>query len=82
MSHILRLPSVIQKFGKSRSGVYRDIKEGLLPHPIHIGSRSVGWPDSEVDAIINARIAGKSNSEIRTLVKKLVAKRTRIVEAA
>jgi prophage regulatory protein len=35
----------------------------------------VGWPASEVAALNAARISGKSNSEIRDLVMKLVAAR-------
>lgn len=43
--------------------------------PVPIGERAVGWPDSEVQAINAARIAGKSESEIRELVSRLHAKR-------
>jgi hypothetical protein len=40
------------------------------------GLRSKGWPDYEVKAIAAARIAGKTDAEIRELVKALHAKRT------
>ena len=36
-----------------------------------LGARAVGWPSDEVDAINSARIAGKTDEEIRTLVAKL-----------
>jgi len=72
MSHtILRLPAVLRKRGRSRSAHYLDIQEGLFTHPVSIGSRAVGWPEHEVDAINAARIAGKTDSEIRRLVRKL-----------
>jgi prophage regulatory protein len=35
----------------------------------------VGWPSCEVDALIVARIAGKTDAEIRSLVVKLEAAR-------
>ena len=72
---LLRLPSVLHKRGKSRSAHYLDIKNRLFTQPVRIGLRSVGWPSHEVDALNAARIAGKSDEEIRTLVAKLEAAR-------
>jgi len=37
--------------------------------------RATGTPDNEVDALIAARIAGKTDEEIRALVAKLEAAR-------
>ena len=68
---ILRLPAVLGKRGLSRSTHYLDIQNGLFTHPVSIGLRAVGWPDHEVDTINAARIAGKTDSEIRALVSKL-----------
>ena len=76
MSHtILRLPAVLQRRGRSRSSHYADIKNGLYVKPVQIGSRAVGTPEVEVDALNAARIAGKSDDEIRALVLKLEAAR-------
>ena len=72
---ILRLPAVLDKRGRSRSAHYLDIQEGLFTRPVSIGSRAVGWPEHEVEAINAARIAGKTDSEIRALVSKLEAAR-------
>jgi prophage regulatory protein len=72
---ILRLPTVLKKRGRSRSAHYLDIQEGLFTPPVSIGSRAVGWPDHEVDAINAARIAGKCDEEIRALVSKLESAR-------
>lgn len=72
---ILRLPSLIKITGKSRSGCYRDIAAGLLPHPVKLGLRMKGWPASEIDAVNKARIAGKSDDEIKKLVTELEAAR-------
>jgi prophage regulatory protein len=79
---ILRFPSVIKETGQSRSSIYRAIDSGLWPHPVKLGARSVGWPESEVAALIAARIAGKSDDEIRALVQKLTAQRAQVGEAA
>lgn len=76
MSHkILRLPVVLEKRGRSRSSHYLDIQQGLYTKPVLIGLRAVGWPEHEVDKLNNARIAGKSDAEIRELVKELLSER-------
>ena len=68
---IQRLCIAKEKFGVSRSTFYAQISEGLITKPIHIGLRAVGWPSNEIDTILNARIAGKSQDEIKSLVIKL-----------
>jgi prophage regulatory protein len=68
---ILRLPAVRSESGLSRSTIYRRIAQGLWTKPISLGARAVGWPSSEVVAINAARIAGKTDGEIRELVIKL-----------
>lgn len=72
---IQRLPAVLRERGRSRSSHYLDIQQGLFTHPVQIGLRAVGWPSSEVAAINAARIAGKSDEEIRALVVILEAAR-------
>lgn len=68
---IERLPSVLNRRGRSRSGHYDDIAVGLFTKPVRISIRSVGWPSSEVDSLIAARISGRDDEEIRELVKQL-----------
>ncbi len=72
---ILRLPAVLKRTGKSRSSYYCDIAAGLFVKPVRIGPRARGTPDDEVDALNAARIAGKTDDEIRELVQKLEAAR-------
>jgi prophage regulatory protein len=43
----------------------------LFTKPVRIGSRSVAWPRHETEAINAARLAGKSDAEIRELVARL-----------
>lgn len=63
------------QFGIASSTFYEWITRGLMPPGIALGWRSVGWPAHELDAIAVARIAGKTEDEIRALVKDLVAAR-------
>lgn len=72
---ILRLPEMKQHSGYSRSTIYLRIKQGLWTKPIHLGPRAVGWPESEVAALNAARIAGKSDEDIRELVTMLESSR-------
>jgi prophage regulatory protein len=79
---ILRMPAVKAETGhRSHASIYNAIKVGLFTKPVPIGQRSVGWPSDEVQAIIAARIAGKSETEIRALVKRLEAKRATLATA-
>jgi prophage regulatory protein len=72
---ILRLPAVKSECGLSRSTLYLRITQGLWTKPISLGGRSVGWPASEVITLNSARIAGKTDKEIRELVQTLEADR-------
>ncbi len=77
---ILRMPSVKDETGhKSHASIYNAIRDGLFTKPVQIGQRAVGWPSDEVAAINAARIAGKSEAEIRDLVIRLHVKRTELV---
>ena len=72
---ILRLPAVKSESGLSRSTIYLRISERLWTKPVSLGPRAVGWPSDEVEALIAARIAGKTDDEIRVLVANLEAAR-------
>lgn len=72
---ILRLPAVKSQSGYSRSTIYLRIAQGLWTKPISLGARAVGWPSTEIAALNAARIASKSDDEIRALVIKLEANR-------
>lgn len=72
---ILRLRAVLERRGKGRSSHYADIKAGLFVEPVPIGLRARGTPDNEVDALVDASIAGKTDEEIRALVVRLHAAR-------
>ena len=73
---ILRRPRVEILSGYSRSTIYLWITQGLWTRPVSLGSRAVGWPAGEVATINAARIAGKTDDQIRALVTQLEAART------
>ncbi len=76
VEEILRRTRVQSASGNSRSTLYLRISEGLWTRPVKVGPRAVGWPAGEVAAINAARIAGRSEDEIRALVTQLEAART------
>ena len=72
---IHRLTAVKAKSGYSRSTIYLRIAQGLWSKQVRLGPRCVGWPSNEVAELNAARIAGKTDAEIRELVLKLEAAR-------
>jgi prophage regulatory protein len=80
MTHtILRIPSAKTQSGYSRSTIYLRISQGLWTKPVSLGPRAVGWPATEVESLNAARIAGKTDTEIRELVELLHTKRKALV---
>jgi prophage regulatory protein len=72
---IVKLPTLLKNHCISRSTAFSQINEGLLPPSISLGERSKGFIFSELNAVLTARVAGKSNEEIKELVNALVAQR-------
>jgi prophage regulatory protein len=70
-TRIFRVADTTIETGMSRSTLYLRIADGTFTTPVQLGSRLVGWPASEVHAINKARIAGKSEDDIRALVVAL-----------
>lgn len=40
----------------SKSTIYRMIKEGQFPRPVHISNMRVGWRQTDIDAFLNALV--------------------------
>lgn len=53
-SKILRLTSVLERTGLSRSTLYRKVQAGTFPKPLRISQRCTGWRQSDVTAWIGA----------------------------
>lgn len=80
---ILRLPEVKRVLGhRADASVYNAIRAGLFTTGVAVGQRARGWPDYEVNAIASARVAGKTDEQIRELVKSMHSARKVNTEAA
>ncbi|MCH8079894.1 MAG: AlpA family phage regulatory protein [Proteobacteria bacterium] len=77
---LIRIKAVEARLGIKKSMLYDHIKKGLIVGAIRIGDRAVAFLSAEIDAIVAARIAGKSDDEIRDLVKTLMANRQKIAD--
>ncbi len=53
---IVRLPGVQGRTGLARSTIYVRVAEGSFPKPVQLGTRAVGWIESEVDAWIRQQV--------------------------
>lgn len=66
---------ILARYGLSSSTLHVRINEGLIPPPISLGDRAVGFPEHETSAVLAAMIAGSSKAEIKVLVASLVEQR-------
>ena len=48
---------VMAKTSKSRTGLWRSVKNKTFPPPVRISAGRVGWLEEAVDAWIDARVA-------------------------
>jgi prophage regulatory protein len=46
---VLRLPTVKQKTGLSRSSIYLRIAQGTFPKQVALGPRAVGWLEHHIE---------------------------------
>lgn len=53
---ILRIESVCELTGLSRSSIYKQMRLGAFPKSIHITRGAKGWPEVAVVEWVNARI--------------------------
>lgn len=52
----LRIGSVLQRTGFSRSMLYNEIAKGNFPRQVSLGARAVAWVESEVEEWVRQRI--------------------------
>jgi prophage regulatory protein len=53
---ILRLKSVIERTGLSRSTVYRKVQASTFPKPLKISERCIGWRESDVETWLRSPV--------------------------
>lgn len=58
---ILRLPSVIDRTGLSRSTIYLRVSKGLFPKPIQLSERAVGWIEKEINDYLEGQVEFSRN---------------------
>lgn len=80
LQRFLKLPEVRESTGQGTTSVYHQIKDGLLTPPIKRGRSSV-WPENEITEVQRAIIAGRSDDDLRQLVKDLIAARAHALDA-
>jgi prophage regulatory protein len=51
-ARLLRLPSVLDRLGISKTEYYRRIKTGSAPKAIRLGANSVAWLEADIEAYI------------------------------
>lgn len=73
---LLSLPKAGDLLGRGRSSIYSDVAKGLVTKPISAGPNAKRWPAGELRQIVQARISGKTDDELRELVRALHARRT------
>ncbi|MFN3723663.1 MAG: helix-turn-helix transcriptional regulator [Paracoccaceae bacterium] len=61
--------------GMGLSTLYAHIDRGMFPKPVALSRRFVVFPQENVTAIINARLAGKTDEDVRQLVSEIMEKR-------
>ncbi len=47
---ICRWPEVHERYGKSRTQIWRDVRAGKFPAPVQLGPNSIGWWSGTLDA--------------------------------
>ena len=71
-----RLPEVKSQLGhRADASVYNAVRVGLLTPGISIGARAKAWPDYEIRALIEARVAGFTKEAMKKLVSDLIQAR-------
>jgi prophage regulatory protein len=59
----LRISSVLDKVGISRTQLYRLIERGQFPQQFHLSERTAVWDEAEVDAWLSAKHEGHTNGK-------------------
>jgi prophage regulatory protein len=55
---IMRLPEVIRRTGRCRSGIYEDMSADRFPRSRKLGKRAIGWSRRDIQTYIRITLAG------------------------
>jgi len=53
---LLRLPTICEICGLSKSTIYKLVAAGSFPAPVQIGVRAVAWDSTQIDLWIEQRL--------------------------
>lgn len=77
VSALMRIEQALIFTAEKRSSYYAKAARSLMPMPVKLGPRACAIPVRELEAVNAARIAGKTDDEVRALVVRLHAERSR-----
>jgi len=72
---VIRKPEACNLAGLSNTSLFEQTRAGIFPPPISLGARAVGFIFFEIQTVLAARSIGKSDDEIREIVKALIRQR-------
>lgn len=75
---LIRRPECLALTARSKSALQLDEKAGLFCPPISIGERAVAYLKHEAEAVIQARVEGQSQEQIKQLVSELIKQRKQV----
>jgi prophage regulatory protein len=78
---LIRSNEVHKILALGRTAVDCGIADGVIPPRISIGKRAAGFLKHELEVVIVARAAGRTDSEIKGLVNQLVLSREETLAA-
>lgn len=78
---VIRRPETLSIIGCSKTTLHNLQKKQLFVSSISVGERAVGYLAEEVQAIVAARAANQTESQIRSLVKRLEEQRKQSANA-
>lgn len=59
----IRIEALCERLGLSRAWVYQQVALDKFPRPISLGTRAVGWLESEVNEWVEQRIKASRDTE-------------------
>jgi prophage regulatory protein len=71
-NRICRKPEVLSMLAISKSTLHERINDGLLPPPIKLGGRAVGWLENEIQQTLKAMAAGIQDDLLADYIETLV----------
>ena len=71
-NRICRKPEVLSMLAISKSTLHERINDGLLPPPIKLGGRAVGWLENEIQQTLKAMAAGIQDDLLTDYIQTLV----------